>query len=128
MAEAQKVADSKGKITLKAEEQEDTRAFVSANNPRTICLNSKTIKDLEKNNPNVGETEELAYQKYQMTGTVGHEMQHVFQKCRQGDMAFSSLENAAKWGVMCEMAGRMANITFATEKGVMLSDSDFFLG
>ena len=126
MAEAQKVADSKGKITLKTEEQEDTLAFVSANNPRTICLNSKTIKDLEKNTPNVGETEELAYQKYQMTGTVGHEMQHVFQKCRQGDMAFSSLENAAKWDVMCEMAGRMANIAFATEKGVMLSDSDFF--
>ncbi len=126
MAEAQKVADSKGKITLKTEEQEDTLAFVSANDPRTICLNSKTIKDLEKNNPNVGETEELAYQKYQMTGTVGHEMQHVFQKCRQGDMAFSSLENAAKWDVMCEMAGRMANIAFTTEKGVMLSDSDFF--
>lgn len=126
MTEAQKVADSKGKITLKTEEQEDSRAFVSANNPRTICLNSKTIKDLEKNTPNVGEAEELAYQKYQMTGTVGHEMQHVFQKCRQGDMAFSSLENAAKWDVMCEMAGRMADITFTTEKGVMLSDSDFF--
>ena len=127
MAEAQKVANSKGKITLKTEEMADTtRAFVSMNNPRTICLNSKTIKDLEKNNPNVGETEELAYQKYQMTGTVGHEMQHVFQKNRAGDMAFSSLENAAKYDVMCEMAGRMADIAFNAEKGVMLSDSDFF--
>ena len=125
-AEAQKVADSKGKITLKTEEQEGSRAFVSANNPRTICLNSKTIKDLEKNSPNARSTEELAYQKYQMTGTIGHEMQHVFQKSWQGDMAFSSLENAAKWDVMCEMAGRMADVAFATEKGVMLSDSDFF--
>lgn len=124
MAEAQKVADSKGKITLKTEEMADTtRAFVSMDNPRIICINPKIIKDVEKEGP-AGEM--LASQKYQIASTIGHEMQHVFQKNRAGDMAFSSLENAAKWDVMCEMAGRMANIIFATEKGVMLSDSDFF--
>ena len=124
MAEAQKVADSKGKITLKTEEMADTtRAFVSMDNPRTICINPKIIKDVEKEVP-AGEM--LASQKYQIASTIGHEMQHVFQKNRAGDMAFSSLENAAKYDVMCEMAGRMADIAFNAEKGVMLSDSDFF--
>lgn len=124
MAEAQKVANSKGKITLKTEEMADTtRAFVSMDNPRTICINPKIIKDVEKEVP-AGEM--LASQKYQIASTIGHEMQHVFQKNRAGDMAFSSLENAAKYDVMCEMAGRMADIAFNAEKGVMLSDSDFF--
>ena len=124
MAEAQKVADSKGKIILKTEEMADTtRAFVSMDNPRTICINPKIIKDVEKEVP-AGEM--LASQKYQIASTIGHEMQHVFQKNRAGDMAFSSLENAAKYDVMCEMAGRMADIAFNAEKGVMLSDSDFF--
>lgn len=122
-AEAQKVADSKGKITLEtAALRKGVGGQVQSDSPRTIQVSRDLFDAAAKYIKNVKEGASI---NYGMVGVIAHELQHVLTKHKDPGKR-SSLEKEAQTGVMDELNAKITDVVFLAEHGGGDSLSDFY--